>query len=84
MRSKKNVTLFQDDEEDMKLYCQKVESQKQLREKFVQMKEEQRLKNQMQNFIQNNIKGNVFTSDLRYYYGSDFQDIIHVQRMNQQ
>lgn len=69
----------------MKLYCQKVESQKQLREKLVQMKEEQRLKNQMQNFIQNNIKGNVFPSDLGYYcHGSDFPNIIHVQRMNQQ
>lgn len=41
----------------MQLYRKKVESQKKLREKFVQMKEEQRLKNQMQSFIQNNIKG---------------------------
>lgn len=41
----------------MTLYREKVEHQKKLREKFVQMKEEQRLKNQMQSFIQNNIKG---------------------------
>lgn len=41
----------------MMLYREKVEHQKKLREKFVQMKEEQRLKNQMQSFIQNNIKG---------------------------
>lgn len=41
----------------MKMYREKVEYQKKLREKFVQMKEEQRLKNQMQSFIQNNIKG---------------------------
>jgi len=41
----------------MNLYREKVEHQKKLREKFVQMKEEQRLKNQMQSFIQNNIKG---------------------------
>ncbi|XP_065223241.1 uncharacterized protein LOC135847578 isoform X2 [Planococcus citri] len=45
-----------DDDEETE-YRKKVEHQKKMREKFVQMKEEQRLKNQMQNFIQNNIKG---------------------------
>ena len=47
----------QSEDDDLKVYREKVEDQKRLREKYIQEKEEQRLKNQMQSFIQNNIRG---------------------------